>query len=163
MIEEKAVVIKSEDGVAWVQTGRKTACGGCSLNKGCGVSVLERMLGERVMLLKALDPISTHQGDEVVIGIRESALVKGSVVVYILPLLAMILFAMLGSTVVAPWLGLPLEGTSIVMGGAGLGVGFWGVSLFSRRIRQDSDYQPVILRVVDREPLPERYIPITRV
>ncbi len=163
MIEEKAIVVKSGEGVAWVQAGRKSACGGCSLNKGCGVSVLERMLGERVTTLKVLDPLSTRPGDEVVIGIRESALVKGSLAVYIVPLLAMMLFAIFGSTTVAPWLGWPAEGTSIVSGGIGLAAGFAWVFLFSRRIRQDSDFQPVILRVTASEPLPERYIPITRI
>ncbi len=163
MIEEKAVVVRTGEGVAWVEAGRKSACGGCSLNKGCGVSVLERMLGERVTTLQVLDPLHTRPGDEVIIGIHESALVKGSLAVYIVPLLAMILFAIFGSAVVAPWLGLPVEGSSILLGVAGFGAGLAWVSLFSRRIRRDSDFQPVILRVTESHTLPGRYIPLTRV
>jgi len=162
MIEEKAVVVKTGEGVAWVQAGRKTACGGCALNKGCGVSVLERMFGDRMAILQVLDPLSTRPGDEVIIGIRESALVRGSVAVYIVPLLAMILFAMLGSAA-APYLGLSAETASILTGAFGFGAGFLWVSLFSRRIRRDSTYQPVILRVTESHPLPERYVPLTRI
>jgi len=163
MIEERGIVIKTGEGFAWVEAGRKTACGGCALNKGCGVSVLERMLGGRTTTLKALDPVSTRPGDEVIIGIRESALVRGSVALYIVPLLAMILSAALGSAVLAPWLGVSAEGSSILMGGVGLGAGFAWVSLFSRRIRRNADYQPVILRVIESHPVPDRYIPLTRI
>ncbi len=163
MIEETAVVSRVAEGVAWVQTQRKTACGGCSLNKGCGVSVLEKMLGGRNSTLKVIDPLSARVGDDVVIGIHESALVKGSVAVYIVPLLTMILFAIFGSSVVAPWYGLSAEGSSILMGLAGLAVGFGWVSVFSSRIKQDSHYQPVILRKTGYASVPERYIPITRI
>ncbi len=164
MIEETAVVTRAAEGVAWVQTRRKTACGGCSLNKGCGVSVLEKMLGDRNTTLQVIDPLSVRPGDEVVIGIRESALVRGSVAIYIVPLLAMMLFAILGSAVVAPlYDGLSAEGSSILGGGVGLVVGFGWVSVFSRRIKRDLRYQPVILRKTGYDSVPERYIPITRI
>jgi len=163
MIEESAIVTRTAEGIAWVQTRRKTACGGCSLNKGCGVSVLEKMLGDRNTTLKVIDPVSTQPGDEVTIGIHESALVKGSIAVYIVPLLAMILFAIFGSAVVAPWYGLPAEGSSIVMALLGLVVGFGWVSVFSRRIKQDSRYQPVILHKTGHASVSARYIPITRI
>ncbi len=163
MIEETAIVTRTAEGIAWVQTRRKAACGDCSLNKGCGVSVLEKMLGDRNTTLKVIDPIASRSGDEVAIGIRESALVEGSVAVYIVPLVAMILFAILGSAVVAPWYGLPAEGSSILMALLGLAVGFGWVSAFSRRIKQDTRYQPIILRKTGYDSVPDRAIPITRI
>ncbi len=163
MIEEQATVTRVGDGVAWVRTGRKTACSGCSLNKGCGVSVLERMLGDRHTTLQVVDPLSVQCGDQVIIGIEEQALVKGSMVVYIVPLLAMMLSAITGSALLAPWLGLPAEGSSIFTGLLGLAGGLAWLSRFSRRIGNDSHYQPVILRKTAQATVPDRYIPIARI
>ncbi|HFC53476.1 MAG TPA: Fis family transcriptional regulator [Gammaproteobacteria bacterium] len=163
MIEERAIVERTGEGVAWVRTGRKSACSGCSLNKGCGVSVLERMLGERSTTLRVVDPVSVRRGDEVVIGIDEQALVRGSLAVYIVPLVAMILSAVAGSTLLAPGLGLPAEGSSIVAGLLGLAGGLLWLSRFSRRIGRDARYRPIILRKVQQAPTAGRYIPVVRI
>ncbi len=163
MIEESATVTRSGDGVAWVQASRKSACGGCSLNSGCGVSLLERMLGKRSGSMQVAAPIPVRPGDEVVIGIEEGALVKGSLAVYIVPLLAMMLAAIAGSALLSPWLGLPAEATSIVMGLLGLGGGLAWLSRFSRSIGRDPRYRPVILRKKGSTQLPGRYIPIARI
>jgi len=152
VIEESAMVTRTADGIAWVQTQRKTACGGCSLNKGCGVSVLDKLLGDRSSILQVINPVSAEQGDEVVIGIREDALVTGSLVVYMIPLLTMILFAVFGAAVVTPWVGFSAEGISIVMALLGLIIGFGWVSGFSRRVKHDFRYQPVILRKTGHMP-----------
>ncbi len=163
MIEEKALVISSDSGIARVRAQRNTACGGCSLNKGCGVSVLDRYMGDRGATMEVIDPVAARPGDEVVIGIREDALVKGSIALYIVPLLAMILAAIAGSAVVAPWLNVSAEGASILFGALGLVAGLGWTAVFSRRIQRDTDYQPVILRVTGHDSLPERFIPITKV
>ncbi len=163
MIEETATVIRTAKDVAWVQTRRKTACNGCSLNKGCGVSALDKLLGDRNTTLKTIDPLSSRPGDEVVIGLEEKALLKGSVAVYIVPLLAMILSAIAGSTMVAPWLGLPPEGSSILLALLGLLAGYGWVATFSRSIKYNPDYQPVILRKTDQNAVTGQCIPIAKI
>ncbi len=163
MIEERATVVHTGEGIAWVQAGRKSACSGCSLSKGCGVAALGRMMGDRCATLQVVDPLSVRSGDEVIIGIEEQALLRGSLAVYIVPLVAMILSALAGSALLAPWLGLPAEGSSIVTGLLGLAGGLLWLSRFSRRVGRDARYRPVILRKVQQAPTAGRYIPVVRI
>jgi sigma-E factor negative regulatory protein RseC len=40
MIEETARDVALEDDFAWVETQRKSTCGACVVNKGCGAATL---------------------------------------------------------------------------------------------------------------------------
>ena len=47
MIAENAQVVGFEGNDIWVETQRKTACGQCAANKGCGTAVLSKVLGNK--------------------------------------------------------------------------------------------------------------------
>ena len=142
MIEERARVISVDRGHAWVETQRQSACGTCAANKGCGTSVLAKVLGNRRSRVRAIDPVGVRLGDEVMVGIAESALVRGSLAIYLVPLLALVVCA---GAVQVLWPGVG-EPVVILAGLAGLAAGLAWVRLFSRRISSDPRYQPVILR-----------------
>ncbi len=96
MIEETAFVVAVEGDYALLQTQRRSACQSCSVKQGCGTSVLSRVVGQRSTQLSVLNTLSAQVGDEVIIGLEENALVHGSLLVYSLPLLMLLLFAVLG-------------------------------------------------------------------
>jgi len=146
MIEETATVVERSDGFAWVETQRRSTCSACSANKGCGTGVLSRVLGQRTARMKALNPIDAQIGDQVVVGMQEAALIRGSLAVYLAPLSSMLLLAMVGQSL-AGQLGLDNpEPMTIVFGATGLVLGGAWLRRFTRRIRNDERYQPVILR-----------------
>lgn len=150
MIEEHAqVVALNADGV-WVETQRRTACGQCAANKGCGTATLAKVLGNKRSRVRALNPNATSVavGDEVIIGIDEQALVRGSLAVYTLPLLTMFIFGLLGQVLGTQLLSESLELMIIAFSIFGLILGFVWVRLFTRRIASDERYQPVLLRAV---------------
>jgi sigma-E factor negative regulatory protein RseC len=142
MIEERARVISVDRGHAWVETRRQSTCGSCAANKGCGTSVLAKVLGKRRSRVRAIDPVGVRLGDEVLVGIAESALVRGSLALYTVPLIAMV-----GAAAVARGLW-PDAGEPVVIlsGLGGLAAGLGWVRWFARRISNDPRYQPVILR-----------------
>ncbi|MCG5512642.1 SoxR reducing system RseC family protein [Ectothiorhodospira shaposhnikovii] len=143
MIEETARVIAvDEAGFAWVETERKTACGTCSVQKGCGTSVIAKLFGQRRTQVRVIDPVGVSLGEEVIIGLDESALVRGSLAVYILPLLCMLVFAALGQWLWGGHGELPV----VAAGLTGLLAGLGAVGGFTRRIRRDPRYQPVVVR-----------------
>lgn len=90
MIEESATVVAVEGPFAWVERGRESACGSCSLKGGCGTSVLARVVGNRRARVRAENGIAARVGDRVVVGLVESALVEGSVLMYLVPMLALL-------------------------------------------------------------------------
>ncbi|MCP4407372.1 MAG: SoxR reducing system RseC family protein [Gammaproteobacteria bacterium] len=145
MIEEQACVICVEaGGYAWVETQRQGTCTSCAVNKGCGTAVLAKWFENRRNRVRVLDPIDTQVGDRVVVGVHEDALVKGSLVVYMLPLICLMGMAIFGNHLLAATeYG---ELASVVFGLLGLAIGWAGVNRFSRKISSDSHYQPVILR-----------------
>lgn len=144
MIEESALVVATEGEDAWVETSRRSSCGSCSA-KGCGTGALSQVLGKKSQRLRVKNPIAAETGQQVVLGISESALVVGSLAVYLVPLLAMLgggLFA----EMMAPQLGLAQEGATIFGALAALGLSLLWLRRFNRRAASDGRFHAVILR-----------------
>lgn len=153
MIEETVQVYAAEGDTAWVEViQRKTSCGQCVAQSSCGTSVLSKILGQRPLRMAVLNPIGARPGDRVVIGMRDDALVRGSLAVYLVPLLAMLMVAVMGDALV------PDNDLAVVLAGlTGLGLGFGWVYLFGRRAAVDPRYRPVILRQALVEFSPVRF------
>lgn len=146
MIEENALVVAVEGDSAWVETERRSSCGGCAA-KGCGTGALSKVLGARKQRLKVHNPVGARAGDSVVLGIEEKALLLGSLMVYILPLLAMLGGGLLGE-VLAPQWGMEAEGPSLLFGALGLLGGFLWLRGYNRRCGDDPRFTAVILRTL---------------
>ncbi len=143
MIEEQGRVIAVEPGAVWVETLRKSTCSACSAKAACGQGLLNQLgAGARRGYVRALSELSLQVGDAVVIGVREDLLVRGSVLVYLLPLLGLFLAA--GA---AQWLALG-EPVVILAAFAGLLVAWYAVRRYSLRTADDPAAQPVVLRAV---------------
>ena len=95
MIEEHAQVIEIKGDSVLLQAQTQSACGSCAANKGCGTSVLAKVVGRKFTRFQAENNIDVKVGDTVVVGIAEDALLKGSLVMYIIPVVGMFLFALL--------------------------------------------------------------------
>ncbi|MDX2503036.1 MAG: SoxR reducing system RseC family protein [Gammaproteobacteria bacterium] len=103
MIEEQATVVDREGDYVWVQTQRQSSCGQCSAKGGCGTQVLAKFLANKAAYVRCLNSHDVKIGDKVIIGIEESALLSGSFLMYLLPLLIMILFAGLAAFISRLW------------------------------------------------------------
>ena len=147
MIEERGRVVAVEGGFAWVETERKSACGSCAVNKGCGTGVISKYFSTRLNHVKAVNQADAKVDDLVVIGLDEQALVRGSFAVYIVPLVLMFVCAFAGEWV-AQRFQLPfLDGVVALFGVLGLFLGFLWVRRFSKGIAVDSRYQPIVMRI----------------
>ena len=146
MIEEQAVVISSEGAFATVEARRSHACGPCGANSVCGVSALAKLLGKRRGSLSVRNPIGAGPGDRVVVGLDESVLTTGSFVIYMVPLLTLVIFAVVGQ-----WLAVLLtfesaEPMAIAGGLLGLWLGLSAARSHTSRTGGDDRYRAVILR-----------------
>ncbi len=143
MIEESGRVVAVESGAVWVETLRKSTCSGCSARSGCGQGLLGELgLGPRRGHVRALSELSLSVGDAVIIGVREDLLVRGSLLVYLMPLLGLFAGALLTQSAGAaePW---------VVLGGfAGMFLAWYGVRRRSVRTAHDPALQPVVVRRV---------------
>lgn len=140
LIEQDARVVAVADGVAWVEAKRASACGSCSVASGCGTSVIAKLFGEGPSRFEVTDPIGVEVGDLVVVGIADSALTRASVIAYLLPLVALIGFALVVKQAGAG------EGLVALSGIAGLALGLWGSGRLVGRDDARERYRPVLLR-----------------
>jgi sigma-E factor negative regulatory protein RseC len=94
VISETGRVVGIEDQALWVETIRRSTCGSCVAQKGCGQGLMNKVTDGRRnqlrVLLGSLAADSFQLNDEVEISIPERALIVGSMMVYLVPLFTMI-------------------------------------------------------------------------
>ena len=147
MIEEQAEVVEIEGSRLILQAQTQSACGSCSASKGCGTSLLSKVIGRKFTRFEAENNVNAVVGDTVIVGIPEDALLKGSLVMYSIPLAGMIIFALL-----ADYFLLASTGSRDLMVAASAIMGLILGSLMSKAYfqRQSSIhlFSPVILRKI---------------
>jgi len=97
MIEESAVVVKVVDHQVWVATESNSACSACQKKSSCSTSSLATLLERRAVPVDST--IRLTDGDKVMVAIDEGLLIRASLLLYVVPLMA--LFAGAG---LADWL-----------------------------------------------------------
>jgi len=141
MIEETGRVVALAPGSVWVETERSSTCSGCSVRSGCGQGLVDRLgIRERRGLILALCDLRLSVGDTVVVGIRESVLLHGAVLVYLFPLIMLFIFAVIASQLSAP------EPYVMLAGLGGFLVAWLLVRKRSQQTSIDPALQPVVLR-----------------
>jgi len=95
MIEERAQVIAIKGNQLVLQAQTQSACGSCSASQGCGTSLLSKVIGRKFTQFQAENIVNAVVGDTVIVGIAEDALLKGSLVMYVIPVFGMLVFALL--------------------------------------------------------------------
>ncbi|MFB1011888.1 MAG: SoxR reducing system RseC family protein [Thiopseudomonas sp.] len=144
MIEERGQVMAVDGDRVRVAVERQSACGSCKARAACGQGMIQALRSGRCQEVEARCSLPVRVGDQVVLGVAEELAVRSALLVYLLPLLAL-----LGGALLADAQGLA-EGWSILsaLGGFALAVG--GVYLYNRRLAVRGETLAVVLRV---EPL----------
>lgn len=140
MITETGKVVAVTGQHAWVQTIRTSACQSCAARNGCGQKVLASATGGRANQVRVVNSVNAQVGEDVTLGIDESALLGASLLVYALPLLLMVTASIIGHQL--------SEGSDFAaMAGAAAGLAFG--FLISRKLqsRNAGNYEPMLLRI----------------
>lgn len=142
MPTEKGVVIRAEGGFAWIRTEKSNACEGCASRDSCG-----NPGGGKEMEVEALNNIDAKVGDQVLISFGAVPLFKVYTLVYLFPILALLLGAILGQwlTVYVP---MDESLSALMMGVVFFAGAFFIVKFCGARMAEKGNYQPVVLRIV---------------
>ena len=146
MLETEAVVVRVGGGEAYVETFRASSCGSCSSKQSCGTSTLAQILGGKAKAFKVVNSIDAMVGERVVVGLEESALLRSSLLAYLLPLGLLVAGAVVGGWAAAG--AAARDAYSALGAGLGLVVGYAALKGATAMAREKSSYQPVILRRV---------------
>ncbi|MGZ4981659.1 MAG: SoxR reducing system RseC family protein [Methylobacter sp.] len=87
MIEESAVVVKIENHQVWVESGQNSACGACLQKASCSTNAIGSVLKKKTVPVDS--DIQLKIGDQVMVAIDESLLLRASLLLYLMPLIAL--------------------------------------------------------------------------
>jgi sigma-E factor negative regulatory protein RseC len=161
VIEEQGRVVALEPGAVWVETIRHNACQSCAARKGCGHAMMDaERAGSRARVRVLSGELSDANAGEssatplrldefVVIGIPEGLLLRGALMVYLMPLLLLFAGALLGQQFIDS----ALLDPAAVGGLTGLAGGFLINRWYSVRHRRDPAMHPQVLRRQAKDPL----------
>jgi len=147
IIEEAARVVALDGDQAWVTTQRRSACGSCAANKGCGTGIIARSFSTgRTLRIKVVNQVEAVVGDDVILGIDDRVLVRSAVLMYLLPLLALMGGAFLGEVIDNVLLHSDREYLSILTGLLAMVAVLWWLRGYARLLAAMGEFQPRILR-----------------
>jgi len=110
LIEERGRVVEARAGRALVETTRSASCDSCGARHACGC-----MGGGREARVWVADPLGVAPGDRVIVAVPEGTVLRASVLVYLVPVLALVAGAVVGNEL-APSLGLSPDLGSAALG-----------------------------------------------
>jgi sigma-E factor negative regulatory protein RseC len=141
MLEQHAIILKTEGGLAWVEARESGSCGSCGTG-GCSTRRLADLFGRRERAFPVDNVLRAAAGERVVIGIPPGALWRSAFRLYGLPLVLLLAGALLGQH---------LQGDLGALAGAAGGL---ALGALAQRTRASSRaFQPVMLRRADKIPL----------
>ncbi len=141
MIEQQAQVTQVKGDQVWMSVQRKSTCQHCQLSEGCGTGSLGRLIGYKNTQWVFPNKLGLKKGDKVILSIPDRSYLLGSALVYILPLFAFFICAVVVETL---W---HTEWLTVVLSLLSLGAGFLISGRLSRH-HYSRDLQPEILRQI---------------
>ena len=155
MATEEGIVFKlgsAEAKTAWVRTTRSSACKSCSSRNTC-----QGEASGKEMEVEAMNTAGAKVGDRIVLNIRTSSLLKATFLLYVFPILAMILGALIGQTI-ALNRGSDPSGMSALFAFGFFGLAFLVIRIAGKRLSKDTSYKPEIIKVRGFQPPPPESI-----
>lgn len=141
MIEEIGIVTSTEGRTAHVNVPKKSTCEGCKAGS-CTA-------GEQSMEIIAFNKAGAETGQKVKVLIHSSAYVKGAIVIYGIPALALVAGAVFGKEFMPGlFIGTDPDILSAIFGFGFMGLSFVGVKIWSNLNADKTESDPVVEEIL---------------
>lgn len=141
MIEEIGTVVAVEGNQAWIETAVKTTCSSCKASESCPTTTIAKAFSPKPEHILIDIPCKLVVGQQVKIGISESALINASLMIYILPIIALIVTSSLLIVFIPNFHELII----LLIGCLSSFLCYWWVSASSKKPNNSSKFKPVFL------------------
>jgi sigma-E factor negative regulatory protein RseC len=141
MSAERGIVEKVEPGWAWVKTKRSSACASCDSRHHCLTQ------GGDQMLVKAQNTAQAKKGDEVELYLSTKTKLKGTAIVYLLPVFGVFVGAF-SATPLSKALGLNPSLGMAVFTLTGLVIAVFLMRYLANRMDSNQALTPLVKRVI---------------
>lgn len=142
-MEETGIVKSLSGALAIVVVERKSACDQCKA--GCKVT-------DSGAEIEALNPVKAKIGQRVKVIMKPYTYLKGSIIIYGIPALALIIGAIIGKellTSIHPFTSLDPDVVSAITGFGAFVLSFLVVKIWSMKIEKKIEYKPVIQEILE--------------
>lgn len=147
MIQEQAIVVNVERDIASLEIIRNKPCGLCGQTQGCGISFWGRLFGHRSNTFKVKNSMNAKVNNLVIVGVQENALLLSALIVYGVPLAALILGAAFANVAFAN--DLHADRNTLLGALFGLFVGYLWLKIYQQAASYGARHQPVIFEILD--------------
>ena len=141
MITEEGVIEKTFEEKAQVRVQKSSACAGCGSRDACHV------MGDKEMLIEVTNELHAGVGDYVELSVPAKSLMKLSLMVYLLPVVALIIGAYFGG-LWAGFFNISSTVASILGGCIAMGITFFGLKWFDSTVERRDQYHPRVTRIL---------------
>ena len=148
MMEEIARVVDYQDGWATVEVELKSACNHCASSDNCGTSTVAKAFSVKTQRFSLPADKPCREGDLLKVGLPESVIIKAAALVYLLPLLGLFVFALLGQ-LLASGLDLNTNAFAMIFGAFGAGLAWFIGKRFANQLEKDAS--PVVIAYLGQE------------
>ncbi|MBI4682220.1 MAG: SoxR reducing system RseC family protein [Nitrospirae bacterium] len=142
MVEETGIITKVDGNMAKVLVQKKSACDGCSVEGAC------KSTPEGVEI-EALNAVHAKVGQRVKILMTPRDYLKGTIIVYGLPLVVFIAGAIFGKNIGEEYFrDINSDIAAACTGFVFLALSLIGVRIWSKKMESDAEYNPVIEEII---------------
>ena len=149
LVCSKATVIGFEGELTRVSVARGAMCDGCHQQDSCHVMLLDSGKNTEALVR---NPLGAKIGDVVEVSMDERVMLKGGVMLYILPLVFMLAAIML-ATYLKPWLAPDMGDNALALlaAVAGILISLPVIRIWSRRSKYMAENTPVITSILEED------------
>lgn len=142
MPTEEGRVIRAEDKTAWIQTIRSASCEGCQSRHACHTMGG----GGNEMSVEAINHLGAREGDQVVVEFSTASLMKGTFLIYMLPIICLMIGAAVGVKL-TPFFDVNESTLPALMGFGSFILAVLSVVFIGNRMGKNDAYKPKIIRI----------------
>ncbi|RJQ21448.1 MAG: hypothetical protein C4560_03960 [Nitrospiraceae bacterium] len=144
MVEEIGIVTKTEGVTAKVIVQKKGTCEGCAMKGACETT-------EGGMEIEALNPVQAKVGQTVKLSINPSTYLKGTILIYGVPVIALIAGAIIGKNIGDEYLkGASSDLVAAVAGFGSLLISFLLIKVWTLKAETKTENKPVIEEIISQ-------------
>jgi len=142
---EEIGVVQSTDGIfAKVLIERKSICDRCTEGK-C-------LLNEGGAIIEAFNKVNAKKGDKVKVILKPYTYLRGSIIIYGIPALSLIIGAIIGVEILSKFIKtIEVDLLSAIAGFIFFIIAFVGVRILTSKMERKIDYKPVIEEILSRK------------
>ena len=142
MATEKGIVVRTDSQAAWVKTVKSSSCKGCTARGSC------HSLGSNdEMEVKALNVVGAKVGDQIVLNLETSSLLKVTFLLYVFPILLLIVGAAIGQEI-APVFEVNPSGLSVILGFSFFFAAILIIKKKANKLSEKNEYRPKIIKII---------------